>query len=82
MADDRIEDIKGLIRGKLVSGSANTATGVIVLGGSSGRVDVERARLFAAAGSKALALQWFGGEGQAQGICEIPLETLATRQTI
>ncbi|RVA28916.1 acyl-CoA thioesterase [Mesorhizobium sp. M7A.F.Ca.US.001.01.1.1] len=50
-------------------------TGVVVLGGSSGRVDVGRARLFANEGSSALALQWFGGEGQPPGICEIPLET-------
>ncbi|MER9960878.1 acyl-CoA thioesterase [Mesorhizobium sp. M0045] len=50
-------------------------TGVVVLGGSSGRVDVGRARLFANAGTSALALQWFGGEGQVPGICEIPLET-------
>lgn len=47
----------------------------MVLGGSSGRIDVSRARLFANAGAHALALQWFGGEGQSPGICEIPLET-------
>lgn len=48
---------------------------MVVLGGSSGRVDVDRARLFTGEGATALALQWFGGEGQVPGICEIPLET-------
>lgn len=53
---------------------ADATTGVVVLSGSSGRVDVARARLFANEGARALALQWFGGEGQIPGICEIPLE--------
>ena len=47
----------------------------MVLSGSSGRIDVTRARLFAKEGASALALQWFGGEGQVPGICEIPIET-------
>jgi dienelactone hydrolase len=54
---------------------APSPTGVLVLAGSSGRVDVERARLLARHGALALALQWFGGPGQCPGICEIPLET-------
>jgi hypothetical protein len=45
--------------------------GVVVLAGSSGRVDQVRANLFATRGAVALAMRWFGGEGQ---ICEIPLE--------
>ena len=49
--------------------------GVAVLAGSSGRVDVERARLLARHGALALALRWLGGEGQPPGICEVPLET-------
>ncbi|MET7477475.1 acyl-CoA thioester hydrolase/BAAT C-terminal domain-containing protein [Streptomyces sp. NPDC005648] len=49
--------------------------GVLVLSGSSGRVEVERARLFAQQGMTAVPLQWFGGPGQSPGICEIPLET-------
>ncbi|WP_256752101.1 acyl-CoA thioester hydrolase/BAAT C-terminal domain-containing protein [Mesorhizobium sp. Mes31] len=53
----------------------DATTGVVVLSGSSGRVDVARARLFAGEVASALALQWFGGEGQVPGICEIPLET-------
>lgn len=48
---------------------------VLVLSGSSGRVEVERARLLCAQGAAALSLRWFGGPGQPQGICEVPLET-------
>ncbi|MFD6424699.1 acyl-CoA thioester hydrolase/BAAT C-terminal domain-containing protein [Streptomyces sp. NPDC060198] len=48
---------------------------VLVLAGSSGRVDRERARLLAGQGLTALAVRWFGGPGQSPGICEIPLET-------
>jgi dienelactone hydrolase len=50
--------------------------GVVVLGGSSGAVPVERARLIAALGVQAIALRWFGGPDQSPGICEIPLETI------
>ena len=68
------ETLSGAVAGKLFR-CPQATTGVVVLGGSSGRVDVGRARLFANEGSSALALQWFGGEGQVPGICEIPLET-------
>ncbi|MER8444006.1 acyl-CoA thioesterase [Mesorhizobium sp. M1066] len=68
------EGLSGAIAGTLLR-CPHATTGVVVLGGSSGRVDVGRARLFANQGSSALALRWFGGEGQAPGICEIPLET-------
>lgn len=66
------------VLGELVVGSQDATTGVVVLGGSSGRVDTARAALFANAGTKALALQWFGGEGQFPGIREIPLETFSS----
>jgi dienelactone hydrolase len=49
--------------------------GVLVLAGSSGRVDTERARLLARHGVTAMSIRWFGGSGQPAGICEIPLET-------
>ena len=49
--------------------------GVLVLAGSSGRVDHSRARLLASHGLTALAIRWFGGPGQPPGICEVPLET-------
>ncbi|PBB23851.1 MULTISPECIES: acyl-CoA thioester hydrolase/BAAT C-terminal domain-containing protein [unclassified Mesorhizobium] len=67
------EILSGRVAGTLLR-CADATTGVVVLGGSSGRVDVARARLFAGEGASALALQWFGGEGQVPGICEIPLE--------
>ncbi len=50
-------------------------TGALVLAGSSGRIDVARAELLAGRGVTALALRWFGGEGQRPTPCEIPLET-------
>ncbi|MFT3871794.1 MAG: acyl-CoA thioester hydrolase/BAAT C-terminal domain-containing protein [Nocardioides sp.] len=49
-------------------------TGVLVLAGSSGRLDVGRADLLASAGATALAMRWFGGVGQPATPCEVPLE--------
>ncbi|GAA4832717.1 acyl-CoA thioester hydrolase/BAAT C-terminal domain-containing protein [Kitasatospora terrestris] len=59
----------------LMEPAAGGSTGVVVLSGSSGRVDRQRARLFAERGFRALAVRWFGGAGQPPGICEVPLET-------
>jgi uncharacterized protein len=66
--------LSGELQGRLVRPESPNGWGIVVLAGSSGRTDVARARLFADAGFIALALRWFGGEGQAPGICEIPLE--------
>lgn len=53
-------------------------TGVLVLSGSSGRVERDRARLLASAGvGAALTHRWFGGPGQPAGIWEHPLESFA-----
>ena len=60
--------------GVLVEPVGNSRASVLVLAGSSGRIDVERCRVLARAGLTALSMRWFGGDGQAQGICEIPLE--------
>lgn len=60
--------------GVLVAPAGGGTAGVLVLAGSSGRVDVERCRVLARAGMTALSIRWFGGAGQAPGICEIPLE--------
>ncbi|TPM27926.1 acyl-CoA thioester hydrolase/BAAT C-terminal domain-containing protein [Mesorhizobium sp. B2-3-4] len=68
------EILSGAVSGTLLR-CPDAMTGVVVLAGSSGRVDVARARLFAREGVSALALRWFGGDGQTPGICEIPLET-------
>jgi uncharacterized protein len=67
--------LTGDVQGTLLRPTPRSDLGVIVLSGSSGRVDVARARLFAARGAVALAQRWFGGEGQEPGICEVPLET-------
>jgi hypothetical protein len=63
------------LQGTAVGPGHAVRVGVVVLAGSSGRVDVERARLFANRGALAVALRWFGGPDQSPGICEIPLET-------
>ncbi|MFD8477855.1 acyl-CoA thioester hydrolase/BAAT C-terminal domain-containing protein [Kitasatospora sp. NPDC059673] len=59
----------------LMEPTAGNGTGVLVLAGSSGRVDRQRARLLAERGFLALAIRWYGGPGQPPGICEVPLET-------
>jgi hypothetical protein len=61
--------------GVLFAPAAGSAAGVVVLAGSSGRVERRRARLLAQQGLVALAVRWFGGPGGPAGICEIPLET-------
>ena len=67
----------GALQGSLLTPGRPSGLGVVVLGGSSGRVDVARAGLLADRGALAIAMRWFGGEGQSPGICEIPLETFA-----
>lgn len=62
------------LQGVLLDPGRSNGVGVVVLGGSSGSINVERARLFAERGAIAMALRWFGGEGQTPGICEVPLE--------
>jgi uncharacterized protein len=69
--------LTGELQGTLLRPRSATGLGVVVLAGSSGRVDVMRATLFAAKGAVAIALRWFGGEGQVPGICEVPLESFA-----
>jgi hypothetical protein len=51
-------------------------TGVVVLSGSSGRIERERASMLAGHGAHAMALGYFGGPGEPPGICEVPLETI------
>lgn len=55
--------------------SRDAGTGVLVVSGSSGRLDVGRAEMLATRGATALALRWFGGPGQPGLPREIPLET-------
>jgi dienelactone hydrolase len=67
--------ISALCEGTLVEPVGGSPVGVLVLGGSSGRVETDRCRVLAEAGMAALAMRWFGGTGQPAGICEVPLET-------
>ncbi|GAA2157630.1 bile acid acyltransferase/acyl-CoA thioester hydrolase-like protein [Humibacillus xanthopallidus] len=52
-----------------------TGTGVLVLSGSSGRVETQRATVLAGVGATALSYRWFGAPGQPHGIWELPLES-------
>lgn len=61
--------------GVLVEPVEGSTVGVLVLAGSSGRIDADRCRVLARAGMTAVSIRWFGGDGQPAGICEIPLET-------
>ncbi|UYO96481.1 hypothetical protein OED01_12835 [Microbacterium sp. M28] len=51
-----------------------TGAGVLVLAGSSGRIETDRADLFARHGIRAHAIRWFGGRGQRPVPHEVPLE--------
>jgi len=68
------------LQGSILKPAEQTGWGVVVLAGSSGRVDVARATLFAGLGAVCIALRYFGGERQPPGICEVPLD-LFTRAT-
>jgi acetyl esterase/lipase len=48
--------------------------GVLLLAGSSGRVDSQRAEVLRARGATVLAIRWFGGPGQQPGPFEVPIE--------
>jgi dienelactone hydrolase len=61
--------------GVLVVPAGRSVAGVLVLAGSSGRVDAGRCRVLARSGMTAMSIRWFGGAGQPPGICEVPLET-------
>lgn len=63
------------LQGAIFHAEPGMGTGVVVLAGSSGRIEIARASLIAKQGATAIALRWFGGEGQVPGICEVPLET-------
>ena len=64
--------------GVLITPGPVSHTGVLVLAGSSGRIERDRARILAQEGMTAMSIRWFGGPGQSPGICEIPLETFVS----
>jgi len=70
--EHRLDDPQGV----LFRPDSPCGTGVLVLGGSSGRVDDERARLLATRGAIAMSVRWFGGVGQQPAPYEVPLEQL------
>ena len=49
-------------------------TGLLLLAGSSGRVEAERAEMLAREGVRTRAIRWFGGEGQRSAPHEVPIE--------
>lgn len=59
---------------QLVRPAAPCGTGVLLVAGSSGRVDVDRAEVLARQGATVLAIRWFGGPGQQRGPYDVPLE--------
>ncbi|MFJ9566060.1 acyl-CoA thioester hydrolase/BAAT C-terminal domain-containing protein [Streptomyces fuscichromogenes] len=61
--------------GVLAAPAHGSDVGLLVLAGSSGRIERERTRILAQQGIAALSIRWFGGPGQPPGICEISLET-------
>lgn len=56
-----------------------SGVGVLVLAGSSGRIDADRARIIAATGALTESIRWFGGPGQHDGPWEIALELFLAR---
>jgi len=58
----------------VVPPDAEPQAAVLLLHGSSGRPDIQRATLLAEHGAAVLVPKWFGDEGQPPGICEVPLE--------
>lgn len=60
------------LEGLLVAPAHGSDVGVLVLAGSSGRIERERARILAQQGVTALAIRWFGGPGQPQEFAKSP----------
>lgn len=52
-------------------------TAVLLLAGSSGRVEAERAELLATTGARVRSIRWFGGVGQRPVPHEVPIELFA-----
>ncbi|MCK8467049.1 alpha/beta fold hydrolase [Microbacterium sp. KSW4-16] len=53
---------------------APCGTAVLLLAGSSGRVEAQRADLLARHGARVRAIRWFGGTGQRPAPHEVPIE--------
>ncbi|HEX3778881.1 MAG TPA: acyl-CoA thioester hydrolase/BAAT C-terminal domain-containing protein [Pseudonocardiaceae bacterium] len=70
--EESLEGVTGLLA---IPDDCPPSSAVLVLAGSSGRVEEGRVRILAEHGAAAASFRWFGGPGQSPGICEIPLET-------
>lgn len=64
--------------GVLVIPEKHCGTGILTIGGSSGRIDERRAQVFAEQGALAMSIRWFGGIGQPAGPRLVPLETFTS----
>lgn len=73
MREETLIDPEGL----LVIPEEHCGTGVLTVGGSSGRIDADRARVLAAHGALAMSIRWFGGPSQPAGPRLVPLETFS-----
>ncbi len=60
----------------VLPGSGTPSLALLVLGGSSGRVEEQRARVLAGHGMAALAVPWFGAPGLPATPRRVPLEAL------
>ena len=75
----RRTDLTNDVEGVRYEPEIHRGVGALVLAGSSGRVDADRARVLAEAGVLAESVKWFGGEGQNPGPWEIALELFLGR---
>ncbi|WP_193598908.1 hypothetical protein [Microbacterium sp. YJN-G] len=57
--------------------SESNGTAVLLLAGSSGRIESARAELLATTGARVRAMRWFGGAGQRPSPHEVPIELFA-----
>jgi alpha-beta hydrolase superfamily lysophospholipase len=74
LRSETLADVEGVCV-RPAGATAGTSTGVLVLSGSSGRVESERAAVLAGVGTTALTYRWFGSPGRPHGIWELPVES-------
>ena len=75
MIEEPLLDVEGV---RYVPDSPS-GSAALVLAGSSGRIDRDRARVLAAHGVLAESIRWFGGVGQQPGPWEVPIELFLGR---
>lgn len=75
MREERLVDVDGV----RFYPDTPRGVGALVLAGSSGRIDAQRAALLGRVGVLAESIRWFGGDGQPAGPWEVPLELFLQR---